>query len=98
MSATHQNIADWLERAQRRYQDEIASAMARYRAAEMAAQRQCGAEPGHIFASLQSPPAAGHPDSGRPPLACVICRLPRWAVEKGAPNNPPRDSTREITA
>lgn len=97
MPATHTNITSFLERAQRAYQDEVAAAMARYRAAEMSAQRQCGAEPGHIFAALQSPAPAGSPESGRPPLVCVVCRVPRWAVDKSLPNNPPQ-STREITA
>lgn len=97
MAASHTTITDFLERAQRRYQDEIAAAMARYRAAEQSAQRQCGAEPGHIFAALASPAPAGSPNSGRPPLVCVVCRIPRWAVHKGLPNVPP-EASREITA
>lgn len=96
MSATHQNIADFLQRAQARCESEIAEAWARFRAAEMSARRQCGAEPGHIWAALQSPAPAGSPESGRPPLACVVCRVPRWAVEKTDPNNPPA-ATREMT-
>ena len=96
MPATHQTIADFLQRAQARYQDEVAAAMARYRAAEMSARRQCGAEPGHIWAALLSPAPAGSQDVGRPRLACAVCGLPRWAVDKSAPSNLP-EATREIT-
>lgn len=96
MAATHQNIADFLARAQQRYQDEVAAAMARFRAAEISARRQCGAEPGHIWAALLSPAPAGTPESGRPQLACAVCGVPRWAVEKTDPNTPPQ-ATREMT-
>lgn len=96
MSATHQNIADFLQRAQARYQDEVAAAMARYRATEASARRQCGAEPGHIWAALLSPAPAGTPESERPRLACAVCGVPRWAVDKATPNNPP-EATREMT-
>ena len=93
MPATHLDLAHALERAERRYQDDVAAAMARLRAAQLSVQRQCGAEPGHIFAALcgSADPRPGA--TGRPPLKCVVCNVPCSAVSDSAPNQPPREIT-----
>lgn len=90
MSATHQVITDHLARAQQRYQDEVAAAMARLRAAQRSAQRQCGAEPGHLFAAIG---VTG--SQGRPVLRCVHCEVLRSEVTGATPNQPPREIDHE---
>lgn len=86
MTVSHQVIASWLERAQRHHDDQVRAAAAQLQAARAAAQRQCGAEPGHVFVA-----DAGSETQDRPPMHCVICGIARRHVTGATPNVPPRE-------